>query len=80
MTEEQIRREKQRIARQIRSLQNSRDYADEVESARLTRLIDQKREEYRQLEAERLNYETVGPNSTPDMATVWVASGYAAEK
>jgi len=53
MNAEQIRREKQRLTREIRSLQNSRDYADEVESARLTAIIDRKLAEYRVLEETR---------------------------
>jgi len=53
MTEEQIHRAKQTLSRQIRSLQNSRDYADEVESARLTTIIDRKKDEYRELEETR---------------------------
>jgi len=53
MTENQIRQAKQTLSRQIRSLQNSRDYADEIESARLTAIIDRKKAEYRELEETR---------------------------
>jgi hypothetical protein len=50
MNDEQKRREKNRIALQIRSLQNSRDYADEVRYQELTRAIERKWRELREIE------------------------------
>ena len=53
MTPEQKYREMQRLTREIRSLQNSRDYADEVEAARLTYIIEAKVAKYQRLEESR---------------------------
>jgi len=53
MTDEQKRQAMNRIARQVRSLQNSRDYADEVRYEELTRAIERKLDELRKIEEAR---------------------------
>lgn len=51
------------IARKIQSLQNSRDYADEVKSVRLTKAIDKLLNKLEQVEIAEQNLESAGAYS-----------------